>query len=295
MTYSLSRPVGYLGQAAATGSQAGEINGIGLLLIDLRATAARGHEFMQPGFKFKRSRFESIMSDFRPREGEDQDETTARVSQRYREMSGDDIQTLIAGTVGVIAEAVVRATAVSQLTVTSEGERATNHALQASIIDPARLMWDMLSQMLRNMEARRAQGTSGLGEPISVSVVIAIAVVGAILGLAAIAAGTYLADSFFRVQYASREAERICNRRGGCTAEQEAAIRRQLQLGPFDDAFKEFAREAGEGLGTAITAVSIGGAVVLGGAVWYYALGGREWIQRVARRAAERRQMRRLP
>lgn len=293
MTYSLTRPVGFLGQASTT-SQAGEINGVGLLLLDLCDAAARGHEFMQPGFKFKRLRYESMMNDFRPREGEDAEETTARVAQRYRQMSGEDIQTLIAGTIGVIAEAVTRARAVAQLPVASDSERASNHALQASVIDPARRMWDMLSQMLRNMEARRPSGTSGLGA-LPVAAIVAIAVVGAILGVAAIAAGTYLADSFFRVQVASREAERICNRRGGCTAEQEAAIRRQLQLGPFDDAFKEFAREAGEGLGTALTVVGIGGAVVVTGAVWYYALGGREWIRKVAQRAAERRQMRRLP
>jgi hypothetical protein len=99
-----------------------------------------------------------------------------------------------------------------------------------------------------------------------------------ILGTAAIAAGTYLADAFFRAQHASREAERICNRRGGCTPEQEAAIRRTLQLGPFDRAFEEFGRAAGGGLGTAFAVVGIGGATVGAGLLWYYVLGGREWI-----------------
>lgn len=290
MTYSLAhRPVGYLGQVE--GSAAGEINGVALLLADLRDVATRGGEFMQPGFSFSRARFEAMMSAFRTREGETESAAVERVRRRYSEMSGEEIQLLIAGTVGAIGQAVVRATAVSRLRVVTEAERAQNHALQASIVDPARFMWDMLSQMLRNMEARRAQNSAaGLGA-IPVAVVVAAAVVGAVLGIAAITAGTYLADSFFRAQYASREAERICNRAGGCTAEQEASIRRTLQLGPFDTAFREFGAAAGEGLGTTIVVLGVGGAVVVGGALWYYALGGRQWLQDKARQ----RSMRRLP
>jgi hypothetical protein len=278
-------PVGYLGDVTS-GLAAGEINGIALLLADLRTLAARGHEFMQPGFRFSRSHFESMMTEYRPRSGETGDEAAERIGRRI--ISGEDIQTMIAGTVGAIAAALVRATGISRLQTATAEERATNHALQASIVDPARFMWDMLSETLRNMEARRDVATSGLGiAPIPIGIVVAVAVVGAIMGVTALASATYLADAFFRVQFASREAERICNRRGGCTATEEANIRRQLQLGPFDGAFQEFGRQAGEGLGTAIAVVGIGGAVVLGGVLWYFGLGGKQWIQE---QASSRRQ-----
>lgn len=278
MTYAMThRPLGYLGQVSES-SEAGEINGIGLLLIDLRDVAARGREFMSPDFRFSRSQYESMLNEFRPREGEDEDETVERVSKRYSQMTGEEVQTLIAGTVGAIGESVVRATALSRLRVTNAAERARNHALQASIIDPARLMWDQLSQMIRNMEARRS-ATSGLGI-IPIAMLVAVAVVGAVLGVAAIVAGTYLADAFHRSRTAAREAEKICEENGGCSPEQYAAIRHQLQLGPFDEAFKEFGRSAGSGLGVTIAVVGIGGAAVVGGAFWYYLLGGREWIQK---------------
>lgn len=284
MTYALAhQPVGYLGQVSE-GSSAGPINGVQLLLADLRDVAARGREFMQPGFSFSLRRYESMMSTFKPREGEDEDETVERVRQRFSTMTSEEVQTLIAGTVGSIGEAVVRATAISQVKVSTDEQRAKNHAMQATIIDPARLMWDMLSQMLRNMEAQQSRATSGLG--IAPVIAIALIAAGAVLGVAAIAAGTYLADAYYRTQYASQSAQSICRRAGGCTPEQETNIRRQLQLGPFDGAFQEFGRAAGSGLSTTIAVVGIGAGALVLGAVWYYGFDGKEWLQE---KMAERR------
>ena len=284
MTYALSRkPIGFLGKDEDL-SAAGPINGVGLLLRDLRDIAERGSSFMQPDFEFSMRRFKAMMETFRSREGEDQDETVERVRQRYAEMSGEEIQTLVAGVIGSIAEGVVRATAVSSLKVSTPSERATNHALQATIIDPARLQWNMLSQMISNMEARRDRGTSGLG--VAPLVVAALVVGGAILGTAGIIAGTFLADSWTRMNVAAGAARDICHRGGGCTPEQEAHIRQQLQLGPFDEAFRAAGESAGAGLGTAITIVGVGGAALVAGAIWYYAFDGREWIQE---KFAERR------
>lgn len=277
MSYSLAhRPVGFLGQADGR-TEAGEINGVQLLLVDVNQMAIRAREFMPEGFRFSKSSYETMMREFTRREGEDEDEAIERIQKRYSSMSGEDVQTLIAGTVGAVADAVVRATAISKLRVADAQERARNHAVQASIIDPARLMWAQLSQMLRNMEARRTQATSGLGV-LPVVVMVALVIGGTILTVAVIAAGTYLADGWHRLSQATREAQRLCEDNGGCSPEQYAAIRSQLAKGPLDAAMEAFGEGAGAGAGVAIAVAGIGGAALLAGALWYYALGGREWI-----------------
>lgn len=282
----MSYALGYYGLGDNGASAAGPIGAIALLRTDLERVAADATRFLQPDFRFSKSEFERLMRLFRRREGEDQATTNERVSQSVRELSGDEVQQLIAGTVGTIGAALIRAEAVSELTVTTAEQRAANHALQASLTGPARLMWDSLSEMLRTMQPRRSS-TAGLGA-LPVAVVVALVVAGAVVVVAAIAAGTYLADGFYRLHHATAEAQRVCSAQGGCTPEQYARIRGQLRVGPFDAALSEFAGAVGEGLGDTIMYIGIGAAVLGLGALFWFG-GGKDWVMRKAEERGRRK------
>lgn len=267
-----------VGMAGATFARqaAGEINGISLLAADLRALSVRASAFLPAGFQLSSSKYDAIVETFRRRAGETDAQAADRVSARYSRMTGDEVLTLVAGTIGVVGDAVVRAKAIARLTVTSEDSRADSHRLQASIIEPARLMWQMLEEMLSNMESRQL-AASGLGV-IPVPVIVALIAAGAVLLTAAIVAGVYYADARFRVAEANRAARSICDRRGGCTAAEEARIRHELQLGPFDQMMDQVGANVGRGIGTAALILGVGGATLAAGAAWYYWFGGKKWI-----------------
>jgi len=272
----MSYALGYLGTNGS--SAAGPIGAVALLRGDLERVAAEATRFLQPGFRFQKSEFIRLMNAFRRRDGESQPETSARVAQSVRELSGDEVQQLIAGTVGAIGEAIVRATAIAELPADGPEARAANHQKQASVTGPARLMWDSLNEMLRTMRPR-SSAAAGLGTPVHVGIVVALVIAGAIVVVAAIAAGTYLADGYFRLQHATAEAEQVCRRNGGCTPEQYARIRSELRVGPFDAALAEFGRAAGEGIGTTVMAIGIGAAVLGAGALFWFG-GGKDWMMR---------------
>jgi len=281
----MSYALGYLGTNGS--SAAGPIGAVALLRTDLERVAVEATRFLQPGFRFQKSEFIRLMNAFRRRDGESQSETNARVAQSVRELSGDEVQQLIAGTVGAIGKAVVRATVIAELPADGPEARAANHQKQASVTGPARLMWDSLNEMVRTMQPRTT-AASGLG--LAPVVVAALVVAGAIVVVAAIAAGTYLADGYFRLQHATAEAERVCRQNGGCTPEQYARVRSELRVGPFDAALAEFGRAAGEGIGTTVMAIGIGAAVLGAGALFWFG-GGKDWMmKKLAQRDRKGRQ-----
>jgi hypothetical protein len=249
---------------------AGEINGVQTLLVDIQSLAQRANEFLTPGFRFNRSMFDRILAKFRPRSGETNDQAARRIAAAQQVMSAEEVRQLIAGTVGAIGAVIVSGKLLAQQSVRSEQERAANHAMQSSMIDPARLMWTSLDEAINNMQQRRAQGTGGLGNPLVIVAIIGVAaVVYVVLGVSAIVALTYLVDSYTRAQRAESAADSICRAQGGCTPEQRAAIQHSLSVGPFDQAI----RDAGSGVRDVITAVGVTGVIVgvlgIGGVAYY--------------------------
>lgn len=240
-----------LGQASA-GAVAGEINGISTLAYDVQQLVARlSTEW--PGERFDASMYRSIKD--RARRGE------------LTRMSGREVRQFVYGTAGEVINAIVKAKQLAQIRVSSERARAQNHEVQARVIGPARLMWDAAAEALRDARIERV-ATSGLGNPLAVAAVIAgAALIQAVfIGSAALAI-TYWVDSSNRLEFASREAERICREaQPPCSPEQAAQLRRTLSGGgPFQAA----AEKIGEGLSEAVvTATVIGvagaGAIVLG-------------------------------
>lgn len=273
----------YLGDASGL-SPAGEIGGVALLLHDIRELGSRANSFIKPGFSYSQSRFDSMMAEFRKRPGESDSAAGARVRARYAQLSGDQVVTLVIGTTKEIASAIVVAKGLAAVRVNAAG-RALNHARQSSVIEPARQTWQGLSELVSNMEANRAAApaASGLGEPISVGAIIAIAVVGVIVSLSVVAGLVYVADMVYRTRHATDEARRLCRDAGGCTPQEQANIAATLRTGPMD----AFLRGAGEAAGKALSEAAIGvaiaggSAVVIGGGLlWYFKLGGDDWIRR---------------
>lgn len=248
-------------------SAAGEINGVALLGADVTALARRATEIMG-GVRFDRSAYEAMQIAISARPGESASDQLERVQQRFARMNPNEIRQFVAGTVGQVASAVVRARQLAAVPVDSVAARDANHQLQASVIEPARAMWQAASEVLRGMQTvQQHQGQAGLGLwPIPV--IIAIVVAGAVLGASAIAALTYWADAGRRLEYASVEADRICRDAGGCSPEQATAIRRQLQLGPWDTAAEAFGQAAGRGL---TIGLAVGGTVAAVGLIGYIA------------------------
>lgn len=271
MTYAAQHvryPMAGLGQVAS--APAGEINGVQALLIDIQSLAQRANEFLPTGFRFNRSTFDRILAKYRPRSGETNDQAARRIAAAQQVMSADEVRQLIAGTVGAIGAVIVSAKLVAQQPVHSELDRAANHNVQSTMIDPARLMWSSLDETLNNMQQRRAQSTSGLGNPLVIVAIIGVAaIVYVVLGVSAIVALTYLVDSYTRAKRAESAADSICRAQGGCTPEQRAAIQQSLSVGPFDQAI----RDAGSGLRDVITGLGVTGAIVgvlgVGGIAYY--------------------------
>lgn len=256
----------HLGLGDVSPSAAGEINGVALLGADVTELARRATEIMG-GVRFDRNAYEAMQIAAAARPGESASDQLARVQARFSRMNPEEIKQFVAGTVGQVASAVVRARQLAAVPVDSVAARDANHQLQATVIDPARAMWQAASEVLRGMQVVQHQGQAGLGLwPIPV--LVAIVVAGAVLGASAIAALTYWADAGRRLEYASVEADRICRDAGGCSPEQAAAIRRQLQLGPWDTAAEAFGKSAGRGL---TIGLAVGGTVAVVGLIGYIA------------------------
>jgi len=258
-------------------SPAGEINGVALLGADVSDLARRAAQLMG-GVQFNRRAYERMQLEATARPGESPGDALERVSQRFERMSGDEVKQFIAGTVGQVASAVVRAKQLAELSVVTTAERNANHERQALVIEPARAMWQAASEVLRNMQAVQQQSAqSGLGIVIAPVVLVALVIAGAVLGATAIAALTYWADAGRRLEYASAEADRICSDAGGCNPEQAAAIRQRLQLGPWDSAAAAFGESAGRGL---TVGLAVGGSVAFVAVIGY--LGYRHFEKRLS-------------
>lgn len=240
---------------------AGEINGIATLAHDVQQlTSQLAERWRVSNIVFDRSVYTSLLS-------------RARRRQLTR-MTQAESRQLVTGVVGDVGGAIIEAKRLAGLEVTTERQRASNHAAQAALIGPARLMWDSMGEMFRYATVERG-AASGLGNPIVV--IVAGAFVYMVIAGIAIVALTYLVDSQLRLSEARSEAERLCRRSGGCTPDQYARIRRELAIGPFDGAIQA----AGEGVGTAATVVIVAGSAVLAAAA---AWGG--WTIWRARRVA---------
>lgn len=235
---------------ASTLSPAGEINGIATLAQDVRRLTTELSERWGGPVQFNRSMYQRLLA-------------KARRNQ-LRRLTNEESRQFVTGVVGDVGGAIVTARALALHGVASERERAANHATQASLIGPARLVWDAMGDMFRYATPELV-AASGLGiEPITM-IIIAGAVVYLLVAVACLTALTYLVDSQMRLAEARREAESACRRSGGCTPEQYARIRRELAVGPFDGAIQA----AGEGIGTATTVVVVAGSAVIAGlALW---------------------------
>jgi hypothetical protein len=232
-------------------SPAGEINGIATLAHDVRElTGLLAARWGTATIAFDRAVYLALLA-------------KARRGQ-LRRLTSNDSRQLVTGVVGDVGNAIIVARQLAQIGVFDEAGRATYHARQAAVIGPARLMWDAMGELFRNV-TRETGAASGLGNPVAIAAVITGGVAWAIFAVAAVTALTYLVDSQLRLAQARREVESFCRRSGGCTAEQYSRLRRELAVGPFDGAI----RAAGEGIGEAVTITLIaGGAVIAGIAVW---------------------------
>jgi len=253
--------IGVLG-AVTPGSPAGEISGVALLATDLQRLAAELRSRMGT-IAPNRAQYLAVKAKLAVlREGD--------------RLSGPEIAQFVGGTVGACADAIATARQIARQTVNTVQEQADNHARQASLIDPARLMWQTAGDFLVNMQP--AGAAFGLG--IAPVVVAALIVAGGIVLAAGIAAATYYVDAGRRLEQAQVQARALCREFSPpCSPQQAAAIIAQLSISPLD----RFAEAAGTQVAKDFTGLAIGagvaGGVLLLGVGWWY-LGGRSWLYR---------------
>lgn len=190
--------------------------------------------------------------------------------------SREDAKDFILGTASKMVDAVASARQLSSISVSNDTERERNRTAQNAMLGPAALLGDKALAVFRDLRPART-GASGLGQ--GWEVVLAVTVVVAVLGTAAIAAISIWAEAEQRLRAASREAERICaSASPPCSSEDRARIVRELTgTSPLEAG----AREVGQVVGGTIAALVLGG-VIYG--VWRMRSASSE---RTRRRAAE--------
>lgn len=251
-------PMAGLGQTATPGP-AGPVNGIADLSADIKSLTQRAIATFGGQAPFSKSAFDLLRQKIQTQ------------GSSLTTLSRDELKQFVGGTIGQVADAVVRAKQLATLTVNTAAERNTNQAAQSALILPARTMFNAASEVLRNITPIQSTGTSGLG--IAPLIIIAVAVVAVALGAAAITAITYWLDSSKRLEYASQQAEAICRTSTPpCSAAQRAQLQRDLSLGPFDQAASNFTNVVGAGISDTIkyVGIAVGGAAVIGiGYFWW--------------------------
>jgi len=261
------RPLGACGACGDVGGEpAGEISGIATLSHDLRQLGAELSAQFGP-ITPSRVQYESVLRRLPSLQPGDR-------------LTGAEMGQFIGGTIGRLADAIVLAQSLSLANVEGPQQRSENQARQAAIIDPARLLWQTANDMLANMLPQGEQaGAAGLGfAPV---VWAAMILGGAILVSTIVVSVTYYIDTGRRLDFAVREARAICVRsRPPCTPQQEADLIARLSLGPLDRFAAAFGKEVGKDLVPAVIAVAVGGAVLGGGLIWWYGLGGQSWAVR---------------
>lgn len=245
-------PMAGLGQTTTPGP-AGPVNGIADLSADIKSLTQRAIATFGGQSPFSKSAFDLLRQKIQTQGG------------NLTTLSRDELKQFVGGTIGQVADAVVRAKQLATLTVNTAAERDANQAAQSALVLPARTMFNSASEVLRNMTPLTSMpsGTHGLGQ-VETAVIIAAVVVAVLLGAAAITAISYWLDSSKRLEYASQQAEAICRTATPpCSASQRAQLQHDLALGPFDAAASNFTNVVGGGIGDAIryTAI-IGGSAV---------------------------------
>jgi hypothetical protein len=175
--------------------------------------------------------------------------------------------------IGVVVEAtasVARAEQLAQLSVAGDVQREENHRTQAELIGSARILLDATNQFL-SVVRPVGGGSAGLGEPLTATAMVIIAVAVIIVGSIALTLLALCYDATMRNIRARGSADRICERaEGGCTAEQYSRIVRELGVGPLDR-LAEGAAAATEEVGgkVALTVTLVGAGIVGLGALWF--------------------------
>ena len=239
-------PLGCPCGISGLGEVAGEIGGIRALEVDVRRSAATAQRVFGTTTG-NPAAFDALME--RARAG------------NLTTLTREETKQFVLGAMTKVASLIAKMKQLAQLEVPDAAGRERVQSTQAQLLRTARDLWSKTEDAMRN--ARPAgSGTSGLGLPIVIPIVIGV------IAVALVAGGTYYYTTVAQADNDLRAADRVCesyNAGRPCSAEEFVRIRNSLVR---PDAMSVLADRLGTpvGIGVGVGA----GLLIFGMGVWFW-------------------------